>query len=64
MPWKLCSTSVKPAGIIQVFLEKSKTIPEISIKFKTEVIFIKICYKAYNWFREHVFLLQIIVASC
>ena len=48
MPWQLCSASVKPAGIIQVFLEKSKTIPENSIKFKTEVIFIKICYKAYS----------------
>ena len=48
MPWQLCSASVKPAGIIQVFLEKSKTIPKNSIKFKTEVIFIKICCKAYN----------------
>ena len=42
MPWQLCS------AIIQVFLGKSKTIPENSIKFKTEVIFIKICCKAYN----------------
>ena len=24
MPWQMCSASVKPAGIIQVFLEKSK----------------------------------------
>ena len=48
MPWHLCLASVKPAGIIQVFLEKSKTIPENSIKFKTEVIFIKICCKAYT----------------
>ena len=64
MPWQLCSASVKPAGTIQVFLENSKTTPENSIKFKTEVFFIKICCKAYNWFREHVVLLQIIVASC
>ena len=48
MPWQLCSASVKPAGTIQVFLENSKTTPENSIKFKTEVIFIKICCKAYN----------------
>ena len=48
MPWQLCLASVKPAGIIQVFLEKSKTIPENSIKFKTKVIFIKICCKAYK----------------
>ena len=27
MPWQLCSASVKPAGIIQVFLEKSTTMP-------------------------------------
>ena len=54
---------VKPAGIIKVFLEKSKTTPKSSIKFKTEVNFIKIYCKAYNWFREHVVLLQIIVAS-
>ena len=47
MPWQLCLASVNPAGIIQAFLEKSKTIPENSIKFKAEVIFIKICCKAY-----------------
>ena len=47
MPWQLCSASVKPAGTIQVFLENSKKTPEDSIKFKTEVIFIKICCKAY-----------------
>ena len=47
MPWQLCSASVKPAGTIQVFLENSKTTPENSIKFKTEVFFIKICCKAY-----------------
>ena len=64
MPWQLCSASVKPAGIIQVFLAKSKTIPENSIKFETEVVFIKTYCKAYNWFWEHVVLLQIIVASC
>ena len=49
MPWQLCSASVKPAGTIQVFLENSKTTPENSIKFKTEVIFIKICCKAYRY---------------
>ena len=64
MPWLLCLASVKPAGTIQVFLENSKTTPENSIKFKTEVIFIKICCKAYKWFREHVVLLQIMVAGC
>ena len=47
MPWQLCSASVKPAGTIQVFLENSKTTPENSIKFKTEVFFINICCKAY-----------------
>ena len=45
MPWQLCSASVKPAGIIQVFLEKSTTIPENSKKFKTEVILLKYAAK-------------------
>ena len=45
MLWQLCLASVKPAGIIQVFLEKSKTIPENSTKFKTEVILLKYATK-------------------
>ena len=45
MPWQLCSASVKPAGIIQVFFEKSKTIPKNSIKFKAEVILLKYAAK-------------------
>ena len=45
MPWQLCSASVKPASIIQVFLEKCTTIPENSKKFKTEAILLKYAAK-------------------
>ena len=45
VPWQLCSASVKPAGTIQVSLSVSKSIPENSLKFRTEVILFKYAAK-------------------
>ena len=55
MPWQLCLASVKPASIIQVFLEKCTTIPENSKKFKTEVILLKYAAKLTTGFGSMLF---------
>ena len=45
MLWQLCLASVKPVGTIQVSLVIIKTIPENSVKFRTEVILLKYAAK-------------------
>ena len=63
MLWQLCLASVKPAGTIQVSLAMSKTIPDNSLKFRTEVILLKYAAKLTTGFGSILFCCKLLITT-